>query len=333
MKATPPVRVHLDLARAEDNIIRLHTRAAARGVGVRSHVKGHRTVELALRQIAAGATGIAATQLAQARRYVAAGIRDVVVAHPWPDPWRWRLIAELAQDCDLSAHVVDVTGVRGLAAAVRATGPDAVLGVRIQLGTGYDARATSDEEVLAVARAVAAEDRLRLDGVTAYQALLDPGAASDPAAAGRATAAYSVRTGQLLRRAGFACPVVAVGGTPTAGGALDTPGVTEICSGAYALGDAGLAALPGGRAEDVAVSVVALDAEAADAVLDAHPYPWQRPGDHQRLATRAPRGTRLRPPHICALTPQVDAMTVYARDEEGLVGTWQLVNDQDVPPR
>ena len=46
-------------------------------------------MEVALRQMAAGATGIASDAAAQARRYVAAGITMFVVAHPWTEPWRW----------------------------------------------------------------------------------------------------------------------------------------------------------------------------------------------------------------------------------------------------
>ncbi|MCF3178953.1 alanine racemase [Streptomyces polychromogenes] len=327
--STSPVLVSVDLSRVERNIARLHARAAAHGVRVRSHVKGHRTVEIARRQLRSGATGIAVTQLAQARVYVDAGIDDVVIAHPWPEPWRWRLIAELARDCSLSAHVDSVAAVRGLAAAAIEHG--STVGIRLQLGTGLDVRSAPDDRLLSIARAAAAEPSLRFEGVTAYQALLTAGPASDPAAVGRATAGYAVRIATLLRAAGLPCPVVAVGGTPTVDGAMTTPGVTEVCSGAYALHDAGMAAIGACAPEDIAVTVVAVDRAAADAVLDAHPYPWQSPEDHVRLATGAAPGTRLHPPHICALTPQVEAVSVYAHDEDRLIGQWQLVNQQDAP--
>lgn len=325
-----PVQVLIDLARVDRNLRRLHTRAARHGVRVRAHVKGHRTAELALRQCAEGAVGIAVTQLAQARQYVAAGIRDVVIAHPWPEPLRWRETAELARHCRVSAHVDSEAAVTGIADAADRLG--VTVGVRVQLGTGLDATATPDDRILAVARAAAARPSLRLDGVTAYQALLTAADAEDPAAAGRATAAYTVRTAALLRSAGLPCPDVAVGGTPTADGALTEAGVTEICSGAYALHDGGMLAVGACTPQDVAVTVVATDPEAADRVLDQHPYPWQRAADHQRLASAAPPGTRIVPPHICALTPQIRTVTVYEHDEERHIGIWQVLNAQDAIP-
>ncbi|MFJ9862937.1 alanine racemase [Streptomyces sp. NPDC101165] len=325
-----PVQVLIDLARVDRNLHRLHARASARGVRVRAHVKGHRTAELALRQRAAGAVGIAVTQLAQARQYVAAGIDDVVIAHPWPEPWRWRETAELARHCRVSAHVDSEAAVEGLADAAAELG--VTLGVRVQLGTGLDATATPDDQLLALARAAVARPSLRLDGVTAYQALLGADDAKDPVAVGRSTAAYALRIAALLRGAGLPCSGVAIGGTPTADGALVESGVTEICSGAYALQDGGMLAIGACAPEDVAVTVVATDQEAADRVLDQHPYPWQTAADHQRLASTAPPGARLCPPHICALTPQVRTVTVYEHDEKRRIGIWQVLNTQDTPP-
>ncbi|MFJ4434528.1 alanine racemase [Streptomyces sp. NPDC088923] len=332
----PGIEARLDLARLDRNLARLHGRAAARGVHVRAHVKGHRTAEIARRQVAAGATGIAVTQLAQARAYVAAGIDDVVIAHPWPEPWRWELIGMLARHCRASTHVNSVAAVHGLAdAAERA---DAVLGVRVQLGTGYDATATPDAELLDIARAVTARPALRLDGVTAYQALLTAEAAKEPAATGRSTAAYAVRTARLLRAAGLPCPTVTVGGTPTAGGALSVPGVTEICSGAYALNDLGMVAVGACAPDDVALTLTVTDPQRcgeAARLLDAHPYPWQSAPDPYRPASAVPPHRPLSPPHICAVTPGLAAMTVYAdeaAEHEGFTGTWQLLNEQDPAP-
>ncbi|MGW4563937.1 alanine racemase [Streptomyces sp. NPDC004561] len=327
------LHARLDLDRADRNIARLHRAAAAHGVRVRGHVKGHRTAELALRQVGAGAVGIAVTQFAQARAYVAAGVRDVVIAHPWPEPWRLRLAAGLARDCRLSVHVATGEAAAGLAAAARRAGT--TVGVRIQLGTGLDATTTPDDQVLALARAVVSRPSLRLDGVTAYQALVTPRAARDPYGTGRDTAAYAVRVAGLLRGAGLPCPAVTVGGTPTASGALAVPGVTELCSGAYALYDTGLAAVGACAPEDVALTVAAHGAEdrrRLDALMARHPYPWQAPADHTRLASAAPPGTPLRPPHICSVTQGITSLTVHTGSGAHPLGTWRLINDQDGEP-
>ncbi|WBO65133.1 alanine racemase [Streptomyces camelliae] len=321
----------IDLGVVDRNIRHFHERVAAHsGVSVRSHVKGHRTVEIARRQLAAGAVGIALTQVSQARRYVAAGVTDVVIVHPWSEPWRWELIAELARECHLSVHVDSVTAVEGLAAA--ATKAGSVLGIRIQLGTGVDVTTTSEAQVLEMAGAVEAEPSLRLDGVTCYQALLSAGSGERRNEIGRDAAAFAVRNAELLRRSGLSCPVVAVGGTPTADGAMATAGVTEICAGAYALQDAGMASIGVCSRDDVAVSVVTDGAGDADALLDSHPYPWQQPGERQLLCGSDTLGGRLLPPHICALTAQIDSVTVYGQGEEQVIGRWNVLNQVDTAP-
>jgi D-serine deaminase-like pyridoxal phosphate-dependent protein len=325
------IQTHLDLSRVQGNIDRFHRQVAAQGdVRIRSHVKGHRTVEVALRQMAAGAAGIAVTQLAQARRYVAAGITNVVVAHPWTEPWRWRLIAELAAQATASAHVTTVAAVRGLGAEAAAAG--VTVGVRLQLGTAEDVTAVPDDELLAVAAAVPAEPALRFDGVTAYQGLATADEANRRAAVGRAAARHAVRVAEEIRRTGLPCPGVTVGGTPTAEGALSVPGVTEICAGAYALGDAGLAAIGACAPQDIALHAAFDDPATADSALSEYPYPWQTWADSHPLAHGTAYGTLVAPPHVCSLLPHLDCVSAYDAAGGRPVGQWKVLNERDAPP-
>ncbi|WP_406471252.1 alanine racemase [Streptomyces sp. NBC_01615] len=322
----PLLTAYVDVDRLERNLTRFHALAAAHGPAVRAHVKAHRTVEIARRQLRAGARGIAVNQVAQARSYVAAGITDVVIAHPWRDPWRWRLIAELARDCRVAVHVDSLESVAGLAAA--AASADSVVGIRVQLGTGDDITATADDTLVGLARAAAAARSLSLDGITGYQALTTAESAPDREAVGRAAAEYAVRSAGLLRAHGLTFRTVAVGGTPTAEGAMAVEGVTEVCSGAYALQDAGMAAIGVCAPEDVAVSVTA-EPGAGDALLDAYPYPWQTPGE--RMPRPGSGTVHLLPPHVCALMPQIDHVT--AREQKRPDSTWHVLNQMDEPDR
>ena len=327
----PPLTARVDLERLERNLRRFHDRATAFGVAVRSHVKAHMTVEIALRQLRHGACGLAVTQVAQARAYVAAGATDIVMTHPWREPWRWRLMAELARDSRLSVLVDCHESISGLAAASAAAG--SVIGVRVSLGDDLDVTAVADDDLIALARAADAEPALCLDGVHGYQSLDTAEAASERESVGRAAAEYVVRVAGLLRERGLPCPVVAVSGTPTAQGAIAVPGVTEVCAGAYALQDTGMAAIGVCASDDLALSVIATDPRAADPILAAHPYPWQTPADYSLLASSAPASTPIHPPHVCALVRQLD--TVTPRAERGPQGssdvTWRVMNQRDQP--
>jgi hypothetical protein len=125
--------------------------------------------------------------------------------------------------------------------------------------------------------------------------------------------------------------VVAVGGTPTAEGAMAVPGVTEVCAGAYALQDAGMAAIGVCGTEDVAVSVTATEPSQASAVLAAHPYPWQTPADCARLAGSAEPDSHILPPHVCALMPQIDRVTAHEKERPDSL--WRVLNQMDEPNR
>ncbi len=260
----------VDVRLAEENIADFHARAP---VPVRAHVKGHRTVELARMQMAAGACGIAVTRVAGTEAYLDAGIDDVVVAWPWRDAALLDRFVALARRCRLSLHVDDPATVRTLSDAARRH--DVTAGVR----------ALSAE----VAFAAAELPGVRLDGVTGYY---EPGPAPALASA-RDQALRVVALAEEVRGRGLACPVVAFGGTPVVDALV--PGVTELGAGAYVLGDAGLAALgvmPLGR---VAISV------ADAALLDGCGQPW-----HPEPGVR--RGDRLVPAHVCPLVLRVPVL-------------------------
>jgi D-serine deaminase-like pyridoxal phosphate-dependent protein len=212
---------YVDTDRLDANLRSFHGRAAAAGVPVRAHVKGHRTVEIARRQIAAGDRGIAVHHAREVRRYAGAGIRDIVVAHPWEDPWRWELFARSAADCRLTLHVASA-GRRSPDSAGRPRA--ARRPPRPARGPGRPPPAPS--EVLALARAVQDRPWLRLRGVTGYRGLDTAADAEHRHTIGAEYAAFLVGTAGLLRSHGLPCATVCVGGTPTAAGALGVDGVT-----------------------------------------------------------------------------------------------------------
>ena len=62
----PTPAVGLDGERAEQNIRRLADYAAQHGMGVRPHTKTHKSVEIARRQLAAGAVGLTVAKVGEA---------------------------------------------------------------------------------------------------------------------------------------------------------------------------------------------------------------------------------------------------------------------------
>lgn len=246
-------RVTVDLARLDANISRYGKLVGEAGVAVRAHVKGHRSPEIAARQVAAGAVGIAVHSAAEAKAYLEVGVTDVAVAWPWRDPWRWTRFAQLARHCAVTVHVDHPDAVTGLGAAAVAHGVE--LDVRIEVDTGLHRVGVSPDAAGELAASIAETRGLRLAGVTGYVGITDSATVRDRVGLGRRQAQLLVSVAKRIRAAGPPCPAVSVGGTPTLVGALDVAGVTEVCAGAYALLDGGLARLGECDPDAVAIAV------------------------------------------------------------------------------
>ena len=305
--------VRLDLSKLDANIARYSAKVREAGVALRVHVKGHRVPAITARQMKAGAVGVSVHSAAEAKAHARAGALDVVVARPWRDPWRWPLFAELARSCEVSVHVGDPAVVPGLAAAARAAGTR--LGVRIEVDTGVAPR-----EAVALARSVNGESSLRLDGVTGYATINTAKEARRRFELGRRHAKLLVRIADELRRAALPCPVVSVGGTPTLAGALSVAGVTEVCCGAYALLDSGLAALGECGLDDVAVSLGEDDTD----LLTGADQVWE-PG---LTMVRVGESTVL-PAHICPLVAKRPLLRVLRDGVQ--VAVWRALVEPDRP--
>jgi D-serine deaminase-like pyridoxal phosphate-dependent protein len=318
-----PVRIELD--RADRNIARMHAAAEARGVRVRAHVKGHRVVELAQRQVAAGACGIAVMHAAQARPFLRAGITDVVVAHPWTEPWRIQLIAAMARSARVAVHVRTAAALDSYSHAAVAAGVS--LDVRIQVGNGGNIGHDQLSETVSLARSVGVRPGLRFSGVTGYQGLDNQSSAATRVQVGRDAAAYLVKVADAVRAAGLTCAEVSASGTPTAAGALESSGITEICTGAYALADAGLAAIGAYTEDDVAITVPdTLPAADRERLLELYPYPWHTPGMYRHVV-RGGHG-RLLVPHVCAIVTRLTEVTIV---DGSRTRVRPVINDADVP--
>jgi D-serine deaminase-like pyridoxal phosphate-dependent protein len=127
---TPLVVVNLDRLRA--NIERMAALMRERGIALRPHAKTHKSLEVARRQIAAGAVGLTVATVGEAEVFADGGIDDLFIAYPVhaagprAERLRW-----LASRCRLSLGADSVEGIERLAAAFR--GIDAVPRVLIEI--------------------------------------------------------------------------------------------------------------------------------------------------------------------------------------------------------
>jgi D-serine deaminase-like pyridoxal phosphate-dependent protein len=246
----------VDVARMRRNIERMQARMNALGVRFRPHVKTTKCVEIARAQIEAGASGITVSTLKEAEQFFAAGCRDILYAVGIVPGKLAQALALRNAGCDLKL----ITDNAEAAAAIGRFGQEHQhrFEVWLEIDTdGHRSGIVPEADGLLVAAGALVEGGSLLGGVMTHAGssyeLHTPEALEAMAEQERAGC---VRAAQRLRAAGYECPVVSVGSTPTALSARALPGVTEVRAGVYVFFDLVMVNVGVCGPQDIAMSVL-----------------------------------------------------------------------------
>jgi D-serine deaminase-like pyridoxal phosphate-dependent protein len=233
------------------NIKGMIEQLTAKGVTCRPHVKSHKNIEIARRQLAAGASGLTAATIGEAEVFVRAGVSDVFIAYPlWVTDEKARRLRAMLANARVGIGLSSVAAAENLS---RALGRPSTLDVLIEVDSGERRSGVIDvAEALEVARAC---DRLGLNlkGVFAHAGHSYAGA-SAVAGAAHDEASTLISTANALRQFGHRVETVSAGSTPTAL-LSSVEGVTEERPGTFVFGDRQQVVLGAQRADDVALFV------------------------------------------------------------------------------
>ena len=228
----------LDIDALDRNITAMSKLAAAREVALRPHAKTHKSVDIARRQIAAGAAGQCCAKIGEAEVLADAGITGLLVTSPIAAPAAIARLASLAGRSPGLMAVIDAPQVAiDIAGALESAG--ATLGVIIDIDPGMRRTGvTSAAAAVALAQLVADHPRLRYKGVQFYC-----GAQQHIEDYPSRRAAIEERTGYLrtviaaLTAAGFPPEIITGGGTGTHHIDLELGVFTELQVGSYVFMD------------------------------------------------------------------------------------------------
>lgn len=327
----PTPALLLDLDRFERNLARMATHVRAAGKNLRPHAKTHRCPEIARRQVAAGALGVACAKLGEAEVMARAGVGGLLITTEVVAPEAIRRLTRLTGEAPDTMIVVDHSdNVRALARAAAEDGVTLNVLVDVHVGARRTG-AEPGEPALALGRLAAAQPSLRLRGLQGYAghcAHVIGWAARREAS--RAAMGPLMDTRARFAAAGLPVEIVAGGSTGTHDIDVELDGLTELQAGSYCVMDLDYRRIGGRGGEaltdfEMALTViatvvsVAADRAMVDAGLKAFstdkPFPpeaVERPGiaygfagdEHGRLAitdaARPPRlGERIEffPPH------------------------------------
>ncbi len=229
----PTPALVVDLEVLERNIAEMAALAVDRGVSLRPHAKTHKSPDVALMQVQAGARGLTVATVAEAEVFAAAGFDDLFIAYPlWVDAAKGRRLRSLLEHATVSVGVDSAESAHALAAQL---GEDAAqVSLLIEVDSGHHRSGVVPEEVAALAD-VAAHTGLDVAGVFTFPGHgYSPG---DAAGVARQEAAVLAGAAAALRGVGIEPRAVSGGSTPTAA-AVAAGTMTEMRPGVYVFGDA-----------------------------------------------------------------------------------------------
>ena len=256
LQTLPTPALVLDSQRLDRNIARLAGRMAQLGVTLRPHVKTAKSVDVARRLFDGGVGPITVSTLAEAEYFAGHGFRNISYAVGISPDKAARALALRGAGIDLKLVLDSVEQAQSLGEAGRSAGVVPSAFIEIDCDGHRGGIAPGDPLLIDVARCLT-DGGVELAGVLTHAgesyALDDP---DDLAAAAETERDAAVSAARALRAAGFDCPIVSVGSTPTSHSARSLDGVTEVRAGVYMFFDLVMHGVGVCRLDDLALSVL-----------------------------------------------------------------------------
>jgi D-serine deaminase-like pyridoxal phosphate-dependent protein len=314
--ATPAALI--EDARLARNIARMQSRMDSLGVSFRPHVKTSKCVEVARRQLAAGARGITVSTLKEAEQFFQAGFEDILYAVSLAPQKVAPALDLRRRGCQLQVVVDSMAAARAL--TEQAQGEPVPVLIEVDVDGHRGGVAPGSALLLDIGRHLH-EKGLTLMGVMAHAgSSYDQRTPAQLQGIAEQERAQAVRAAERLRGAGLPCPVVSIGSTPTALSAEQLSGVTEVRAGVYVFFDLVMAGVGVCSDEDIALSVLTTvighQVERGWVLVDAG---W--------MAMSRDRGTQAQPVDqgyglVCGLDGRLlDGWLMHAANQEhGIIG-------------
>ncbi|WP_163380688.1 DSD1 family PLP-dependent enzyme [Cyclobacterium sp. SYSU L10401] len=228
----------LELEVMEYNLKKVHQRLQGTGIGVRPHIKTHKSPFLAKRQMEAGALGVCAAKLSESEIMLENGISNVLMTGVNVSPKKIRKAMALRKKHPGFIQAVDnPINARDLQEAAREAG--IVAEVVVDLDVIRRSGVPTGKPALELAQQIDRSPNLRFMGILAY----DGGAQHVKGHAARKARTVQtfepvVATYESLVKSGLNVEIFSGAGTGTYDMMEDIPGFTDVQVGSYLFMDA-----------------------------------------------------------------------------------------------
>jgi D-serine deaminase-like pyridoxal phosphate-dependent protein len=226
----------LDVDRLEHNLKRMADFFSIGPTRLRPHFKNHKCLQLAKRQIAAGAIGMTCATLDEADAVIGAGINNVLIANEIASSDKLERFVELSKRAELIVCIDNADVACRLAAIAKRQNVIANVVIDIDVGL-HRCGIPPGQPAMQLAKA-ALRHGLRFRGVMGYEGqVLRKPQGSEKEEAARHAMQLLVSTKDMIEREGIPVEIVSAGGTGSYEISGRYPGVTEIQAGSYLVMD------------------------------------------------------------------------------------------------
>jgi D-serine deaminase-like pyridoxal phosphate-dependent protein len=264
---TPALLVDLD--RMKGNLDKGAEYSKRHGIGLRPHIKTHKSPLLAREQLQRGATGLTCATPYEAE-VMSDVARDVLIMYPPVGEHRARRVARVARDCVLTVALDSERAAQDLSKAAADEG--VTVRVLVELDAGmHRVGLPSADDAATLAKKISSLPNLQVAGFAFYPGHIRAHV-KEHAPQLRELSAFVARARRALDDAGVKGGVVSAGSTPTMWHTHEIEGVTEMRPGTYIFNDRTTAEIGACTYDECALTVLATVVSTAvpgQAVIDA----------------------------------------------------------------
>ncbi len=227
----------VDLVQLEENIKIMQEMANSARVQLRPHIKTHKSVLIAKKQLSAGAVGISVAKVGEAEVMAAAGIRDIFIANQITHPLKIKRLLNLHRKISIAVgldHPEQVTLLNGYF-----VDPNHPLKVLIEIDSGLERCGVSvGNKLIDLSQRVIASPGLFLSGIFTHAGHVYAASTTEKIQQiGQFEAEIMEESYHLLKSDSLDLKVVSVGSTPTVIYSSQHTLVNEIRPGNYVFYD------------------------------------------------------------------------------------------------
>jgi len=232
---TPALLVDLDVLKS--NIRMMSEYLENKKVGLRPHIKCHKTPEIAKMQIDAGACGVMVAKLGEAKIMADAGMEDIAIANQIIQEMKIEELADLNKYAKVSVAVDNPIMADKISSIATKKGINVSLIIEVDVGMNR-CGVSPGKPTLDLAKKVSISNGVTFGGLMGYEGW----AAYAKSFEERKKSCHEcykklIDTVNLIERAGLKIETVSAGATTSFSIAAEYPGITELEAGSYVFMD------------------------------------------------------------------------------------------------